>query len=93
MSKDKKSPKELGELAQYYILEILTMGYTCRDIEEEMGDRVSYRTLYRWKSGEANPKRQSDVNDLAKVYARLKNKNKELEKKNKERRKRIKGEK
>jgi hypothetical protein len=44
------------------------MGYTCKDIEQGLDGRVSYRTLYRWMNGDSVPKRKKDVAALALLY-------------------------
>lgn len=60
--------EELGKTAQELIKLIVQMGYTCKDIENGLNGRVSYRTLYRWMGGTSLPKRKQDVIDLAKLY-------------------------
>jgi hypothetical protein len=68
----KKETKEeyalLAETARELLRAINKMGYTCKDIEQGLDGRVSYRTLYRWMNGDSVPKRKKDVAALALLY-------------------------
>ena len=68
----KKEFETLAQTAQE-ILQRLTgpMGYSCKEIEQQLDGRVSWRTLYRWLKGSTKPKRKQDVIVLAKLYKKL----------------------
>ena len=76
----KKETKEeyaqLAETAKELIRAMTSMGYTCKDIEQGLDGRVSYRTLYRWLSGDSIPKRKQDVVALGTLYKKYKSQNK-----------------
>jgi hypothetical protein len=67
----KREFAQLGTTTRELLVCIISMGYTCKDIERMIDHRVSYRTLYRWLNGETNPKRKKDVEVLGKLYAKL----------------------
>jgi transposase len=46
---------------------INTAGLTPQKIAEEMGNRVSSRTIYRWAKGEHTPQQRTDIDELEKV--------------------------
>ena len=64
----KEEYQQLAETAKELIRAMSKMGYTCKDIEEGLDGRVSYRTLYRWLSGDSMPKRKQDVVALGKLF-------------------------
>lgn len=64
----KEEYEQLAETAKELLLGMQKMGFTCKDIENDLEGRVSYRTLYRWMSGSSVPKRKQDVAVLAKLY-------------------------
>lgn len=68
----KEEYKQLGETARELIKAICGLGYSCKDIEQHMDGRVTYRTLYRWMNGDSVPKRRTDVEALGRTYAKLK---------------------
>jgi len=70
----KEEYEQLGETAKELLQGMLKMGHTCKDIENDLDGRVSYRTLYRWLSGASVPKRKQDVAALAKLYKKYQSK-------------------
>jgi len=57
--------------AQKALRKLTACGYSPHDISEQLEDRISWRTLYRWLNAEKNPKRKSDVIALEKLVTRL----------------------
>jgi hypothetical protein len=47
--------------AQTLVLNLLGKGWSHQRIAEEMDDRVSARTIYRWAKGEHAPQQQKDL--------------------------------
>lgn len=62
-----ENPSDALSRAQALVLELLGKGWTHQRIAEEMGDRVSARTIYRWAKGEHAPQQASDLVALQKL--------------------------
>lgn len=72
----KEEYQQLAVTAKELIKTMVSMGYTCKDIEAGLDGRVSYRTLYRWMNGDSIPKRKKDVAALAQLYKQYKQEDK-----------------
>ena len=55
------APMDALARAQSLVQQLLTAGWTHQRIAEEMGERVSARTIYRWAKGEHAPQQASDL--------------------------------
>ena len=65
MKKETREKHQLrAEDAKKLLKVMIELGYSCSDIEKDLGGAVSYRTLYRWLNGDSKPKRARDVEDL-----------------------------
>jgi hypothetical protein len=56
--------------AQSIVASLLAKGWTHQKIADEMGARVSARTIYRWAKGEHAPQNQNDLVALQRVAER-----------------------
>lgn len=56
-----EAPMDTLARAQSLVQQLLTAGWTHQRIAEEMGERVSARTIYRWAKGEHAPQQASDL--------------------------------
>jgi hypothetical protein len=65
------SPKAQPETARVMVERLMAKGYSAQAISELMGQRVGWRTIYRWKRGESNPHQPSDIEELRRVSAAL----------------------
>lgn len=57
--------------ARELVERLMARGYTPQAIADLMGQRVSWRTIYRWARGESNPHQPSDIEELRRVSAAL----------------------
>ena len=59
-----------GNNAQNLVMRLLQEGKLSHiEISEQLGGRVSPRTIYRWAKGESVPHNVSDFNALARLVA------------------------
>jgi hypothetical protein len=56
--------------AQEMVQRLLDAGHTPDSISEGIGNRVSSRTIYRWKNGQTEPQQQSDLTALKRYYSK-----------------------
>ncbi len=63
-------PTDALARAQGLVLALLSAGWTHQKIAEELGDRVSARTIYRWAKGEHAPQQASDLVALERLAER-----------------------
>ena len=54
------------------VSELISAGLTPQQISEEMDNRVSSRTIYRWAKGDSVPQNESDVEALGDLVGRMK---------------------
>lgn len=50
--------------AQALVTQLMKSGMSAHTIAEKLGQRVSYRTIYRWAKGECAPHQPSDLEAL-----------------------------
>lgn len=59
-----------GPSAQQLVKRLMEKGLSAHQIAEEMDNRVSWRSIYRWAKGEHAPQQPADMNALIRVAAK-----------------------
>ena len=62
------TPTQATSLVQ----ELLSLGLTPEQIAQRSGNRISARTVYRWKKGESTPKNKNHIDALKRLLVRTK---------------------
>lgn len=57
--------------AQAITSRLMASGYSAAQIAELLGQRVSWRTIYRWAKGESVPQRAGDEEALRALLAQI----------------------
>jgi len=65
MDSETASPK-----AQQLVKQLMDRGLSPHQIAEEMDNRVSWRSIYRWAKGEHEPQQPADMHALERVAAK-----------------------
>ena len=56
--------------AQTLVRQLMERGFNPHQIAEEMDNRVSWRTIYRWAKGEHSPQQPKDMEALERVASK-----------------------
>ena len=56
--------------AQQLVKQLMERGLSPHQIAEEMDNRVSWRSIYRWAKGEHEPQQPADMQALERVAAK-----------------------
>lgn len=59
-----------GSRAQQLVKQLMERGLSPHQIAEEMDNRVSWRSIYRWAKGEHAPQQPADMAALERVAAK-----------------------
>ena len=59
-----------GSKAQQLVKQLMERGLSPHQIAEEMDNRVSWRSIYRWAKGEHEPQQPADMQALERVAAK-----------------------
>jgi IS30 family transposase len=63
-------PENAGPKAQQLVKQLMERGLSPHQIAEEMDNRVSWRSIYRWAKGEHAPQQASDLVALERLAER-----------------------